>query len=145
MAKPLTEDERAAIIAALQAGESLYGVAKRTGRGIATVSAVAKAAGIESERSITKKATEVHQDYALAGRLDLLNQGFEKAASLLASITDATEFQRWTVGVGTLIDKRRLEDGDVTSRTETVGDDARDRVARKLDELAERRRAQSVA
>lgn len=141
----LSDDERAAIVAALRAGESVYGTAKRFGRARSTISDVAKGAGVDTERSATKKANDARRDYDLAGRLELLNSGFEKAKTILDTITDPADLQRWTVAVGTLIDKRRLEDGDVTSRTETVGDDTRDRLARKLDELAERRRAQSVA
>lgn len=148
MAKPLTDTERAAIVGALQSGESVRGVAKRIGCSPMTVSNIGKAAHVESVRTFGQKAAEardavadIRRDYNLAGRLELLNLGFEKLVNLLASVIDATEMQRWSTAVGILIDKRRLEDGDVTSRTETIADPAVDEFDRRILDLAARRRA----
>lgn len=133
------------MVEALRAGESINSVAKRFNRGVATVTRAARSANVASEYSAPKRAIEARRDYDLAARLELLNEGFKKAANLLASIADPADLQRWTVAVGVLIDKRRLEDGDVTSRTETVGDSEFDGLARQLDELAARRRARELA
>jgi hypothetical protein len=46
--------------------------------------------------------------------------------------------------MGILIDKRRLEDGDVTARTEVNSGSAREQLTRRLDDLAARR-AEKVA
>lgn len=129
MAKPLTDAERAAIVAALEAGDSVNAVARHSGRSLGTVSNIANAAGIELEHSMPQKSAaardavaQVRKDFDLAARLDLLNQGFVKAGNLLASLSDPADLQRWSTAVGILIDKRRLEDGDVTSRTEVQTD-----------------------
>ena len=49
--------------------------------------------------------------------LQLLNLGFEKARELLPFIKSPQWLQAWSISLGILIDKRRLEDGEATSRT----------------------------
>lgn len=96
-------------------------VAGLVGRHASTVGRIAKEAGIESKsRNIaaTKKANEARSAYAEERRLELIGKGFKKADELLKEIVSAGEFQKWTVGLGTLVDKARLETGEVTDRSE---------------------------
>jgi uncharacterized protein YoaH (UPF0181 family) len=76
---------------------------------------------------------EATRDYTQAERLALLNEGFDKARTLLAELKTAQEFQQWTVGTGTLIDKRRLEEGKATERLATT--DQREAVERAKQHL----------
>ena len=95
---------------------------------------------------VAREALAAQRDYVQVERLALLNEGFEKARALLQKITTPQELQQWSVATGTLIDKRRLEDGEATSRSEVSnGDDARARLASRLDELAQRRATKSAA
>lgn len=143
--QPVSPGEEQQILDALIAGQSQNAVAKQFGRGCATVNRIAKANGLEY--SAPKNAIEARVDYCAAERLKLLNAGFDKALELLPHIDAPQPLQQWTVAVGTLIDKRRLEDGEATSRSEVSDhrDDARARLAGRLDELATRRRARPAA
>lgn len=141
---PVTPQEREQIIEALKAGGSIHGVAKTCGRAKGTVSAIAHSAGIE--RSAPEKAVAARVDYCAAERLVLLNEGFAKAREILETVRTPNGLQSWTIAVGILTDKRRLEDGDATSRSEVIGvSDTRSRLASRLDELAARRAAKATA
>lgn len=135
--------DHAAILKALRDGESQNAVARRLKCSPSTVNSVAKANGLEY--SAPKKAGQARKDYAAAERLDLLNQAFAKAEEMLPTLKTAGWLQSWTIALGILIDKRRLEDGEATQRMEVHGDGARARIARRLDELAARRAAKGVA
>lgn len=139
----LSEDERGKIAAALRDGQSVGAVARAFGRSKSTVSVIARNRAVPLERSRTEKAAAAVADYALERRVDLLNQGFAKAAELLPSIQSPMWLQAWSISLGILIDKRRLEDGEATGRVEVSGDDARERLAARLDDLAARRRAKA--
>jgi hypothetical protein len=139
----MTMVDHEAILEALKAGESQNGVARRLGCSPGTVNKVARLNGLEYSRP--KHAAEARRDYSAAERLELLNQGFEKARELLPSIKSPQWLQAWSISMGILIDKRRLEDGDVTARTEVNGGGARERLARSLDELASRRREKAAS
>lgn len=115
-------------------------VAGLCGRHQTTVRKIAKTEGIESINAAPKRANEVRRDYSQVERLELLNEGFEKARELLKTIQDPRELQAWMVAVATAIDKRRLEDGQATSREEKVDPERRKRIKESLDELAEQRR-----
>jgi hypothetical protein len=145
MPRPLAPAVRDRILALLAEGQSCRAIARAVGCSISTVSGVAAADGFSFERSRTKKAAAATRDYAQANRLALLNRGFEKAGHLLDTIDTSGSFQQWTVAVAVLIDKRRLEDGEATSRSDVVSTDARDRLASRLDELSARRDAHRAA
>jgi hypothetical protein len=142
MAGRVTPEERAAIVAALHGGTSLHAVAAQFGRGKATVSVIARDAGIDFERSAVRKAGAVHRDYALAERVALLNLGFDRARELLPTIEGALHLQQWMTAMAIGIDKRRLEDGDVTDRT-AVQDhrESPGELVARITHLAARRRA----
>lgn len=118
MANPVTVEERSRIIAMLREGKSQNATAKEVGRDPKTVNRIAKSENIESHIAAPKKANEARKAYAEERRLNLIGKGFEKADALLNSLQDAGEFQKWTVALGTLIDKARLESGEATSRDE---------------------------
>jgi len=58
------------------------------------------------------------REYGLARRLELLDESFEKARSLLPNITRPHELQQFVLAVAILIDRRRPEEGRVTDRPE---------------------------
>lgn len=120
MAAKLTNEERQQIVEHLMAGKSQGWTARQVGRHVSTVNRIAKAEGIESNVADTKKATEANRAYAEGRRLELIGKGFDKAQDLLATIADASELQKWSVALGTLVDKARLETGEATSRGEST-------------------------
>ena len=145
MPKALAPDVRDRIISLLHEGHGCNEIARQVACSPSTVTKLARAEGVTFERSQTKKATVARRDYAQAERLELLNAGFDKARELLDDLTTPNHLQSWTVAVATLIDKRRLEDGEATERTDVIDHGARDRLARRMGELAARRDARRVA
>jgi hypothetical protein len=135
--------DHAAILEALQAGESQNAVARRFGCGPATVNRIAKRNGLEY--TAPKKAAEARRDYASAERLALLNKLFDKVRDMADGPLTPNGLQALTISMGILTDKRRLEDGEVTARTEVSSGGARERLARSLDELAARRREKAAS
>lgn len=134
MAQPLAVDLRAAICDAVRAGASVRAAATQFGVSVGVVAKITR--GLSRDRETRKKP----RDFARDRRLALLNRGFVRASELLEAVTTVQQLQTWAVAVGVLIDKRRLEEGEVTARTEMVTDDrARAELARRLDELAARR------
>ncbi len=136
----LTPEERERIVGLIEAGGKRNEIVRETGRSAGTVSAIAKEIDRPFDRSATKKATEAKRDYAQAERLELLNEGFDKARDLLPTIAEARDLQSWMVAVATGIDKRRLEDGEATERKENVDPSRRERIKAGLDEVARKRR-----
>jgi hypothetical protein len=145
MPAPLPAEQRAHVVALLHEGKSRNDIARIVGCCGATVTKIAAAEGVEFNRLYTEKASAATRDYALAERIALVNAGFAKAAELLPGLATASALASWSVAVATLIDKRRLEDGEATSRTDVIDDGARDRLARRMDELAARRDARRLA
>lgn len=128
----ISEAERRKVIALLREGLTPYAVAKQTKPSRPTVYKIAREEGIEVDVKQTKKATEARKAYAEKRRLEIIGKGFDKADELLKPITEAGEFQKWTVGLGTLIDKARLETGEATSREERWSGDVREKHFDKL-------------
>jgi Helix-turn-helix domain len=146
MAPKVTPHERENIASLLKEhGGNRHKVAKICGRSKDTVARIAREAGIESDVRKVKKAAEVRLAYAEERRLEIIGKGFDKADALLKKIKDAGELQKWSVALGTLVDKARLETGEATSRSENV-DPAeaarRQRMRESLDEVAAKRRKQ---
>ena len=135
--------DHSAILEALKSGESQNAVARRLGCSVGSVNRVAKLNGLEY--SAPKHAAEARRDYAFVERVALLNKLFDKLSEMADGPLTPNGLQALTIAMGILTDKRRLEDGDVTARTEVTGGDARERIASKLDELATRRRTERVA
>lgn len=143
----LSDEQRAAILADLRAGRPVRAIAAAQGCAISTVSEVGRSAGHAANVRQTNKATAARTDWAQAARLELLNRLFAKADSLLATVDSPLHLQQLATATAILIDKRRLEDGDATARTEVASPagGARERIAGRLDELAARRRTEGVA
>jgi hypothetical protein len=135
--------DHSAILQALEAGESQNSVARRFKCGPATVNRIAKRNGLEY--SAPKNAAEARRDYSLIERVALLNKLFNKLSEMVDGPLTPNGLQSLTIAMGILTDKRRLEDGEVTARTEVSGGDARERIASRLDELASRRREAGAA
>lgn len=123
--------ERKRIVAALHAGKTPYRVAKESGRSRPTVSKIAREAGIDINVNATKKAAAAKRDYGQAERLGLLNEAFDKARELLQTVNTPHKLQAWMVAVGIAVDKRRLEDGEATSRGEHTH---REAISKSLEE-----------
>ena len=135
--------DHAAIIAGLKAGESQNAVARRLGCSPGTVNRIAKLNGLECH-SAKNQAAEMTvsaalADYSLERRMALLNKVFLQAEQMVETAITPHKLQALAIAIGILIDKRRLEDGEVTARTEVSGGAARERLASRLDELAARR------
>lgn len=145
MPKALAPAVRDRIVELLHEGHGCNAIARQVGCSPGSVTTIAASVGVTFGRSNTKKANEARRDYGQVERLALLNRGFEKAGELLDVIATPSHFQTWSVALATLIDKRRLEDGEATSRTDVVTTDARDRIARRIDELSSRRDAHRAA
>lgn len=118
MPAAIPDDERREIAAAVRAGGRRNEVARRFNRSPGSVSKIAAAEGIEFDRSQTKKATAAARYDSQAARMQIIDEGFEKARTILRSINEPRDFQAWTVGLGTLVDKARLETGEATHRGE---------------------------
>lgn len=116
-ASHLTDKERKSAIRYLKAGKSQNWTAQKLNRSPSTINEVAKAAGLTNIRA-PKNANRARRDYAKAERIALLNRGFDKAEDLLETLEEAKALQAWMVAMATGIDKRRLEDGEVTDRSE---------------------------
>jgi hypothetical protein len=137
----VTDDERERILALLRSGLSAGATARQCGRSQPTVSRIAWAAGIDLNQCATTKAVAARRDFDLANRLALLNKLFIKADQLSETVDKPLELQQLSTAVAIMIDKRRLEDGEATSRSEVHDDSTRARLGGRLDELAARRAA----
>lgn len=141
--------DQAAVIEALKEGESQNGVARRLGCSAGSVNRIAKLNGLECHSRKNQEAeAEVSAalaDYSIERRMALLNKVFAKAEAMVETATTPHKLQALCIAMGILIDKRRLEDGEATSRTEINGDAVRERLASRLDELASRRRPAGAA
>jgi hypothetical protein len=132
--------EREQIIAMLKTGVSENKTAKHFKRGQSTVSRIARAAGLEPRETAAKLAHDAMVDYSTARRVGVINDFFAMAHAMLPTVESPKQLQELSVALAILIDKRRLEDGEATSRTETnESDSARTELAQRLDELAARR------
>jgi hypothetical protein len=130
---------------ALEAGEPQKKIAARLGCSPATVNKIAKANGVHPSSPQRSPGVAAAADYALERRILLLNKLFDKVSEMVEGPLTPNGLQALTIAMGILTDKRRLEDGEVTARTEVSGGDARERIASRLDELAARRRTTDAA
>jgi hypothetical protein len=119
VAKPITAEERQEIIRAIRSGCSRNEIARQFKRSPSVVTGIAKAEGLNFDRSMTKKATEARQAdraYTREHRLDLIDLGLQKHRELLDSCDTPHKMQAWWIGLGIAIDKRRGDeqtDGEV--------------------------------
>ena len=135
--KATTPAEREAILADLRSGMGRNAVARKHGRAMGTVTAIAKRAGMTTDWAAPKKAIEARQDYAQAERLVVLNELFDGIrASILRADWKPHEWRELATALGIAVDKRRLDDGEATSRHDQSVSAPIDReLARLADEL----------
>lgn len=136
--RALSSGEREEAIALLRAGITQREVAKRFGVSQATIARAAKFGnvvilpGVDSETEVT--------NYDSEARLQLLFKALDRVDGMIAQTDKPQGLRELAVTIGVLIDKVRLELGDVTSREEHVTNtNARERVAARLEQLAQRR------
>jgi transposase-like protein len=144
---PLAPEERAKIVSLLKEGGLSQGaIARLVGRAQSTVSSVAAQEGLSAPRHKTPvQANHARRVYAREQRRELL----DKFLSLAEAMVDAggmspREARELVQGIATAIEKRRLEDDEAGSITETRSGGPHHRVLnleevfRKLDEEQER-------
>jgi transposase-like protein len=119
---PLTPEEREKIVSLLREGGLSQGaIARLVGRAQSTVSSVAAQEGLSAPRHRTPvQANHARRVYAREQRRQLL----DKFLSLTEAMIDAggmspREVRELGQGIGTAIEKRRLEDDEAGSITET--------------------------
>lgn len=142
---PVTDAERAEAIQRLQGGQSIHAVARELGRSKSTIAAIARQAGIDTATEATQRAAEARERVSRARRMELLARAIERCDDWLRLATPR-ESQAVLTAIGICIDKIRLEEGEATSRHETIARDklvsrVTEELARVEDELAKRRRA----
>jgi transposase-like protein len=148
---PLTPEERAKIVSLLKDGGLSQGaIARLVGRAQSTISAVAAQEGLSAPRHRTPvQANHARRVYAREQRRELL----DKFLSLTEAMIDAggmspREVRELGQGIGTAIEKRRLEDDEAGSITETRSGHPQhgkfnlEEVFRKLDEQWEEEQRQ---
>jgi len=141
--QPLISDNvKARMIESLNAGVSLNRVARLYGVDPMVVGRLAQEFSIDTLALASTHAQEARRDYAQIERLRVINLAFERIELMLDdNDLTARDLKDLAIAMGISIDKRRLEDGEATERSE-ISDlsGARTAVRNKLLEIAERRR-----
>jgi transposase-like protein len=142
---PLTPEERAKIVALLKEGGLSQGViARMVGRAQSTISSIAAKEGLSAPRHKTPvQANHARRVYAREQRRELLDKFLSLAEAMIdAGGMSPREARELVQGIGIAIEKRRLEDDEAGSITETRsggphhGGINLEEEFRKLDELA---------
>ena len=140
---PLTPEERAKIVSLLEEGGLSQGaIARLVGRAQSTVSSVAAQEGLSAPRHRTPvQANHARRVYAREQRRELLDKFLSLAEAMIdAGGMSPREARELVQGIATAIEKRRLEDDEAGSITETrsggphPGELNLEEVFRKLDE-----------
>ena len=119
---PLTPEERAKIVALLrEGGQSQGAIARLVGRAQSTVSSLAAQEGLSAPRHKTPvQANHARRHYAKEQRRELLDKFLSLAEAMIdAGGMSPREVRELAQGIGTAIEKRRLEDDEAGSITET--------------------------
>jgi len=119
---PLTPEERAKIVSLLKEGGLSQGaIARLVGRAQSTVSSVAAQEGLSAPRHKTPvQANHARRVYAREQRRELLDKFLSLAEAMIdAGGMSPREARELVQGIATAIEKRRLEDDETGSITET--------------------------
>jgi len=119
---PLTIEERAKIVSLLREGGLSQGaIAQQLGRAQSTISSVAAQEGLSAPRhKIPVQANHARQVYAREQRRELLDKFLSLAEAMVnAGGMSPREIRELAQGIGTALEKRRLEDDEAGSITET--------------------------
>ena len=112
----IPDQTREAILAALLAGAGVCEAARTYRVSKSSVSNIARAAGLDTEQPSTKKAHRAAATYSLAKRLELSNRLFAKVEELLDGDLEPQQLQQLATAYAIVVDKRRLEENEVTER-----------------------------
>jgi len=123
MAKPVSEEEKMAIIEATKKGNSCTSIAKKFRRSKDTVRRIANEEGLDFVRNATKKATEAASKWSKARRLELIGKFFDKLRDVIQVTSDPRELKDLSTALGIVIDKARLEEGQPTEITKNENND----------------------
>ena len=146
---PLTPEERAKIVSLLKEGGLSQGaIARLVGRAQSTVSSVAAQEGLSAPRHKTPvQANHARRVYAREQRRELLDKFLSLAeARIDEGGMSPREARELVQGIATAIEKRRLEDDEAGSITETRSGPLQhgginlEEEFRKLDGMAEQER-----
>ncbi|MBA2390313.1 MAG: hypothetical protein H0V67_08655 [Geodermatophilaceae bacterium] len=99
----------------------------------------------EAAKRQTAEATALGQTYDLTRRLELNDFLFERVRDVATTTRETNGLKDLALAFGILTDKRRLEEGQATARTENQVSDVRQRLDARLDELAARRTQRAAA
>ena len=119
---PLTPEERAKIVSLLKEGGLSQGaIARLVGRAQSTISSVAAQEGLSAPRYRTPiQANHARRVYAREHRRELLDKFLSLAEAMIdAGGMSPREARELVQGIGTAIEKRRLEDDEAASITDT--------------------------
>jgi transposase-like protein len=119
---PLAPEERAKIVSLLKEGGLSQGaIARLVGRAQSTVSSVAAQEGLSAPRHRTPvQANHARRVYAREQRRELLDKFLSLAEAMIdEGGMSPREIRELGQGIGTAIEKRRLEDDEAGSITET--------------------------
>ena len=119
---PLTPEERAKIVSLLKEGGLSQGaIARMVGRAQSTVSSVAAREGLSAPRHRTPiQANHARRVYAREQRRELLDKFLSLAEAMIdEGGMSPREVRELGQGIGAALEKRRLEDDEAGSITET--------------------------
>src|SRR5215204_161289 len=136
---PLTPEERAKIVSLLEEGGLSQGaIARLVGRAQSTVSSVAAQEGLSAPRHKTPvQANHARRVYAREQRRHLLDKFLLLAEAMIdAGGMSPKEVRELGQGIGTAIEKRRLEDDEAGSITETRSGHSHDKPLNLQEEFA---------
>jgi hypothetical protein len=123
MAKPVSEEEKMAIIEAIKEGKTRNSIAKEFKRSGSTISEIAKENNLSFDRSPTKKATEAANKWNKVRRFELIGKFFDKLRDVIQVTSDPRELKDLSTALGIVIDKARLEEGEPTEITKNENND----------------------
>lgn len=120
MGRPaVSNDKRARIQTLLLEGRSHGAIAKEVGVSHTTVGNFAKEKSIKPAHAAPQVALAAKKEYDAAGRAALSNELFDRIRALVADPnTRARDIKDLALAFGICTDKRRLEEGESTSRSE---------------------------
>lgn len=137
-----------AIVADLKTNISTHEIGRKHGIAQQSVQRINYEAGIRQADwqpgdTKTSAANRASATYSKDRRILLLDRLFQEAEAMIDSLADPADLDKLVNALSKLINARRLEDGEATSRSET-STVAKDTLEAKLDDLA-KRRAQKAA
>lgn len=132
---------RESVLEALRNGDSKYAIAERFAISRATVYNLAKEEGIGE--GFTPDLIKGALDYNEQRQREILNAAFERCNELLPAADTPQKMRELMTAIAIGVDKRRLIDGEATSRSEVNTGAARELLASRIAALNARRGTES--